>query len=342
MIISLLCFWQFTISCVEKTHPTNLSLQTTQAFTTNPAIAKQDQEGESLKKGWKEVNAYYTYHFTGKIDNRFAFDLNLQVLNDRISGSYYYLKYEELLKIEGKIKDNYVEFTEESGNTFKGIFDYNKGEVTGYWTNTSTGESLPFTMVNPKGKSYAKKQYRVLATEKSYASNTYYISQIEEIDQQQHKRIIPIESQFWETEIVDKFDLYIEDYNFDGYLDLCTFHSLPSKYAYFTYDPTNKNYVENEQYSHLNSPPFTTNFRKQLLYFHTEYNEIHRSLYQYHQGWLRKIYHAALFPDPNDDWAEYFNYVNGETLLITPTAFESQYGKQVVKTFEEAEEGGAI
>lgn len=338
MLISLLCVWQLVISCIEKKQPIDATLDTTQEYPTIHPLPKQAPEGETLKKEWKEVNAYYTYHFTGKIDRRFPFDLNLQVLNDRVTGFYYYLKYEKLIKIEGKIKDNYLEFTEESGNVFKGILDYNKGEVTGYWTNISTGESLPFTMANPKGKSYAKKQYRVLATEKSYASNTYYISQIEETDQQHHKRIIPIESQFWETEIVDKFDLYLEDYNFDGYLDLCAFQSLPSKYAYFTYDPTSKSYVENDQYSHFDSPPFATNFRKQLLYIATEHNEIRRSLYQYHQGWLRKIYNAALFPDASDDWAEYFNYVNGETLLITPMAFDAQYGKQVLNVFEEAKD----
>lgn len=335
MLIGSLCFLQLAISCVEKTHPTNSSLETAQEFTSNQSTANQDPENQTLKKGWKEVNAYYTYHFTGKIDQRFPFDLNLQIVGDRVSGFYNYLKYEKLIKIEGKINDNYLEFWEESGNIFQGIFDYNKGEVTGYWINITTGESFPFYMVNPKGKGYAKKQYRVLATEKSYASNTYYISQIEETDQQNHKRIIPFESQFWETEVVDKFDLYIEDYNFDGYLDLCTFQSLPSKYAYFIYDPASKSYIKNDQYNHFDSPPFATNFRKQLLYFQTEYNEIHRSLYQYHQGWLRKIYDAALFPDASDDWAEYYNYVNGETLLITPTAFETQYGKQVLKTFEE-------
>ena len=338
LIISAFCLLQLLLSCGKKRDSTFEIVDSTPGYTETLAPLEQDPYRETIKKGWKEVNAYYTYHFTGKINNTYAFDMNLRIIDDRISGYYYYLKYEKPIQIEGEITGNVVFFTEELGNTFEGIFDHNKGEISGYWTNKSTGETFNLNMANPKGKGYPKRSYRVLATEKSPGSDTYYISQIEETDSKNQKRIIPIESQFWETEIVDKFDLYIEDYNFDGYLDLCSFQSLPSKYVYFTYDAANRNYVENAQYSHFDTPPFATNFRKKLLYFRTDFNNKYYSIYQYYQGWLRKIYVAASHVDESDDWAEYYHYVNEEALAITPAAFEAQYGKQVLQVFETAEE----
>lgn len=82
-------------------------------------------------KNWKDVDVYCTYHFTGTIDGKYPYDMYLKVFRNEISGYYSYLNNGKFIDIKGTINSaDQVEFTEEFGNIFKGVFDYTKGTIS--------------------------------------------------------------------------------------------------------------------------------------------------------------------------------------------------------------------
>ncbi len=315
-------------SCQKKTNPQDHSY----LFSSSTIENHSDTEVSQIREGWKNVNTHYTYHFTGEIDNKYTFDLYLKINDNKVSGSYNYIKYEIPIPIEGTITDTYLEFTESSGHVFKGVFDYNNGKVTGYWTDVITGVSLPFSMQNPKGKGYAKKEYKIYVMEKSPGSDNYYVQYIQEKDQYDNVIQIPLDSQLWESENSDKFDLYLEDYNFDGYLDLCAFHYLPSKHIYFLYDTEEQDYLENTSYNALYSVVFATNFRKRLLYEYTNHKDIQQSIYQYNAGKLLRIYNSIKrdTQDGNSFTKRHYQYINDEQKIINELTFKKLYGQKAL------------
>ncbi|MGG5508035.1 MULTISPECIES: XAC2610-related protein [unclassified Myroides] len=320
----------FTLTACQKKSDTPLD---TYLVTSSTVANQSDLETTSVREGWKNVNTHYTYHFTGEIDHKYAFDLYLKIDENKVSGSYNYVKYETPIPIEGTINDTYLEFTEAAGHVFKGVFDFNNGRVSGYWTDAITGNSLPFTMANPKGKGYPQKEYKVYVIEKAPATDTYYVKYIQEKDQYDNVIQIPLDSQLWESENSDKFDLYLEDYNFDGYLDLCVFHHLPSKHTYFLYNVEGYDYIENPSYNTLYSVVFATDFRKKLLYEYTDHKEVQQSIYQYQAGKLLRIYHCSNknTQGGNSLLKKYYHYVNGNQKLINERTFKQLYGQKVLQ-----------
>lgn len=295
-------------------------------------------------KKWKDVDVYYTYHFTGTIDGKYPYDMYLKLFENEISGYYFYLNNGKFIDIKGTINSaDQVEFTEELGNTFKGAFDYTNGTIKGEWTNVSSGDTLPFSMANPKGKGYEKKQYKVYMTISDYSDTTYEVSRLAVIDDDNSVYSLDVKSSYFYYKDRPNFQLYLEDYNFDGYLDISMFEFLPAyppvKFQYWLYDEGTRQYEFDNIYNDIiyTSAP-GTDFRKQLVYEYGEGRGGTEQVYKYDDGKLYLIYKEYIGTREIDDFfnpvTAYIKVDNGKVVNITEAEFFKVYGKNVFQFFE--------
>lgn len=306
-------------------------------------IGESDDSADFSDKRWKDVDVHYTYHFTGKIDNQYAFDMYLKVFENEVTGYYYYLNNGSFIDIKGTVNNGALEFKEEFGNVFRGNFNYDKGEVIGEWTNVNTGAVMPFSMANPKGKGYPKKQYKVFTNVTEYSSEAFNVTEIAEINSDQEVLRIDIESVFWVRGQENKFHLYLQDYNFDGYLDIMAFHFLPAyppaKFQFLLYNPVSKEYDFDSLYNdsiYTASPG--VDFRKRLIYEYGEGKGGTLSVYKYNDNKLYKIYDQyigwVLEDDSVGSPGSYYKWQDGREVAISGNEFNQIYGKNALKFFE--------
>lgn len=344
IIIMLLSVVLVTISCKKKIEEF--------PNTTTEEVVLVDEEWDDIEedeydningKGWMDVDVYYTYHFTGKIDDQYAFDMYLKVFENEVSGYYYYLNNGTFIDINGTINNGALEFKEEFGNVFRGNFNYDKGEVVGEWTNVSTGAVMPFSMANPKGKGYPQKQYKVFTNVTEYSSEAFNVTEIAEINSNQEVLRIDVESVFWARGQENKFHLYLQDYNFDGYLDIMAFHFLPAyppvKFQFLLYNPNSNEYDFDSLYNDsIYTSVSGTDFRKKLLYEYGEGRGGTEKVYKLHENKLYVVFGEYIGTREIDDsfspptW--YYKIKNGKEIEITKEEFNQVYGKNVLKFFE--------
>ncbi|EHO07633.1 hypothetical protein HMPREF9714_01291 [Myroides odoratimimus CCUG 12901] len=348
IILLLLSVVLVTISCKKKIEEfpnttTEEVVLAEEEWDDEGELSEWDDSADFTDKRWKDVDVHYTYHFTGKIDDKYAFDMYLKVFEDEISGYYYYLNNGTFIDINGTVSHGILEFKEEFGNTFRGHFDYDKGEVVGEWTNVSNGAVMPFVMANPKGKGYPQKQYKAFLNKTDYSNDTYNVTEIAEISDKHEVKRIEIESVFWYYKDEPNFKIYLQDYNFDGYLDISAFHFLPAyppvKFQFLLYNSNSKEYVFDEVYndSIYTSVP-GTDFRKKLLYEYGEGRGGTEKVYKLHENKLYAVFGTYIGTREIDDsfnpptW--YYKIKNGKEIEITEEEFNQVYGKNVLKFFE--------
>ncbi|MEK6494436.1 XAC2610-related protein [Myroides odoratimimus] len=340
IIIMLLSVVLVTISCKKKIEEF--------PNTTTEEVVLVDEEWDDVEedeydningKGWYDISVLYVYNFTGYIDDIYAFDMQLFVSSEDISGKYYYLSKEKNIRVEGTLKDGHLKLTEEFGNTFKGVFDYEKGTIKGEWSNITTGAVMPFSMANPKGKGYPWNKYKAYMVLEGGSDDTYTVMRLAEIDKNGKVKFKSITS----SSRIDggeepDFPITLQDYNFDGYLDICAFEFYasypPNKYQYLLYDSKEDDYVFNQEFDNeIYSEASGTNFRKNLIYETTEGPRGSSDIFQVINGKIKVVYSWYNGGYPNEDGEiegdtipYYFKYNQDKQIEITKEEFEKIYG----------------
>ncbi|MGL4583635.1 MAG: XAC2610-related protein [Flavobacterium sp.] len=336
ILIVLMSMLFLTVSCKKKVVEES-AVQAIEVIEEDNYDVGVDEYDNVNSKGWYDISVSYVYDFTGYIDGKYAFDMQLYVSNEDIFASYYYLTKEKNIYLKGTLKDGNLTLVEEFGNTFVGVFDFEKGTVIGEWTNVATGAVMPFSMANPKGKGYSLKKYKADMTLDG-SDDTYAVTRLAEIDANEEVKFISITSSSRSDGEEPDFSIILQDFNFDGYLDICAFEFYasypPNKYQYLLYDNKEGNYVFNQEFDNeIYSEASGTNFRKKLIYETTEGPRGASNIFQVIKGKIKVVYscYNGGYPDENgeiegDTKPYYYKYNQDKQIEITKEEFEKIYG----------------
>ncbi|MDX6747370.1 hypothetical protein SHK09_11250 [Polaribacter sp. PL03] len=100
----------------------------------------------------KKLNLNFTKSFTGKIDNKYPLHMELNSINGKVKGTYYYDKIGTNIKIKGTLsKDSILsldEFDQKGKQTgfWNGKF-IDKNRISGTWNNSNRNSAKDFTLI---------------------------------------------------------------------------------------------------------------------------------------------------------------------------------------------------
>lgn len=280
---------------------------------------------------WVDFPVEYTYHFTGAIDEKYKYDMYLIVDSTSVSGSYNYLAHKGNINIEGTLKGNKLEITEEGDNKFIGIFDYDAGEISGTWSSKDGERVYNFKMSNPYGVGYPERTYKVHLEKGEYS--IIYVKQIKLTYNDGSEEIIGLEDDVRALDFC--YGLWVQDYNFDGYLDISLVWMLPAypplRYKYIFYEPETHEFVNDDLYDDIYTLVNFVDFRDKTVNLIVEGRHYSNSIYKYKNGKFYTIYQEYLTGDPGsgDDVEiakSYFKIVGGSTVEIDEKESDRIYG----------------
>ncbi|MFC3561412.1 XAC2610-related protein [Pedobacter jamesrossensis] len=280
-------------------------------------------------------------NFTGSVGNSpIEMRLHLNNYNDSISGEYYYVKsgHDNLIYLEGTLKDGELLLTESAHNVKKGKFENTGYFRMAYVSQTSLsgtwGKKTPnaanslvvklkcrenLSAFNPLGFEFImvknKANYENITENASRYFNLLTV------------RINVNKSARWSLGEFSKYDLVkdeieLEDVNFDGYLDIKVPIYYPDmtkndySYIYFIHDVKSKGFLKNKRLNELG-----------VLFFDAEKKEIYKydadgggnegtTYYKWQSGWLFLTKEQRVYED--DVYTHYDEYKieNGKSVKV--------------------------
>lgn len=334
-IICFLCV--LSVSCQTGKREKLESRNETESLVEDPVGAVSD-DGEKendiidrlLEQGyWVDIPVTYTYHFTGAINNSYKFDMYLIVDSTTVSGQYNYLGNENTIPIEGILLGDSLKIKESHGHIFNGKFDYDAGRIIGTWTSEDGKRVYPFDMANPFGIGYPKRTYKVHLEREEYHRCVRAI----QVNYSNGKTIIVTLPDDVEA-LSFAYRLSVQDYNFDGHLDISLVWMLPAypplRYKYLLYDPELAGYHETDIYEDLYTLVDFVNFRNKTVGVYVKGRHYSNTIYKYQDNRFYTIYSEHLTGDPGlgedaDIKTTYFKIEDGTTVSIDKEEYESMY-----------------
>ncbi len=295
-----------SVACKSKSNQVADSNSEAKSDNQIELVTEPENEGEKgeldtlLEQGnyWNNIPVKYTYYFTGKIDNKYEFDLYLEVENTTANGHYQYLNQSKSISFQGTLLGDKLKITEEDGHIFTGKFEYDSGRITGNWSPANGKRTVPFEMSNPYSAAYLKNSYK--AHLKKDEDSRYTIEYIQVTDPYGQEVILSANTEAYDF----AYGLFVQDYNFDGYLDISLVEFMPAypplKFKYFLFDSYGS-YYETALYDDIYTLPDYINYRDSIVSLMVEGRHYSQSIYKYQNDRLYKIYSEYYSGEPADE-----------------------------------------
>lgn len=344
--IFLFCFSCFLISCDIKKERKNTSEDEEEAVAVMITTIEEEKEKTILDKLYEQDNYWVdipiTYHYvlSGKIDNKYSFIMEFDINSDTITeGSYQYSNQKGSIDIKGTLKGNGLLFVEEQGHKFEGYFDYKTGHVSGKWYSVDGERILPFSMSNMYGATYPQFDFKVHLYDRREGQEDfidYGISAIQYVNRKTGEEMsVGIEAEAYEW----CYNLRLQDFNFDGYLDIALVQWLPAypplKYMFLLYDPESETFNHTDILEDMYTLPHIS-YKSKKATVYMEGGNGYQRIYLFEDGEYYKFYeHNWWISNPNtadddgieiDDSHTYYKIEDGQSLKISKEDFEQING----------------
>ena len=290
-----------------------------------------------------DVPVTYHYIFKGKIDGKYAFSMSLTVDSTSVSGQYQYANSKDYgMSLSGSIQNNDIKLEEtlyipekqksETTGFFEGKFYPAEGKVSGTWFSANRGKSYPFEMNNYYGVNYPQFSFK---------------SDIQGDDIDKTLNTLVIYDKNGKIQTIENIGakptyngLIMQDFNFDGYLDIALMEMLGMRftpYIYFAYNPNNKQFEKMELSGDIDSKSFDYENKIMTSGWYYGSDRYGNSSYKYNNGKFYEI--SSLQHEENDDTGEYtetttnYKIINGESVVDSEAITESRLIENTTNEF---------